>query len=115
FSLSLHDALPIYKDLCVDGNSSVAVKVPRRFSIRQRDKRPEFDVVFAGDWKSYGGPQKSMLEEIFALRQRGYKVAIMDLEAGRFMKASDRTALNEPIQALINDGEVDQVLYDEHA
>lgn len=103
------------KDLCVDGNSSVAVKVPRRFSIRQRDKRPEFDVVFAGDWKSYGGPQKSMLEEIFALRQRGYKVAIMDLEAGRFMKASDRTALNEPIQALINDGEVDQVLYDEHA
>src|SRR5699024_11340180 len=76
---------------------------------------PEFDVVFAGDWKSYGGPQKSMLEEIFALRQRGYKVAIMDLEAGRFMKASDRTALNEPIQALINDGEVDQVLYDEHA
>src|SRR5699024_10799336 len=52
---------------------------------------------------------------IFALRQRGYKVAIMDMEAGRFMKASDRTALNEPIQALSNDGEVDQVLYDEHA
>src|SRR4029450_11443508 len=33
-----------------------------------------FDVAFASDWRAYGGPQKSMIEEIDALTRRGMRI-----------------------------------------
>lgn len=102
------------KELHVDKESSPPVKIPRRFEVRDdTGKLPSFDVIFAGDWQNFGGPQKSMLEEIRALLRLGYRIAIMNLEAGRFMSKSDQATLNDEVQALINNGTVDEVLYDE--
>ncbi|NWO07379.1 MAG: hypothetical protein HLX50_17330, partial [Alteromonadaceae bacterium] len=87
------------------------VSIPRRFQLTAPEKR-YYDVVLAGDWRKYGGPQKSMIEEIKALVNRGLSVAVLHLEAARFMtKTVD--PLNDHIQGLINDGVVDEVLYDD--
>ncbi|TQL78023.1 glycosyltransferase involved in cell wall biosynthesis [Stackebrandtia endophytica] len=72
------------------------------------DKR-SYDVVFAADWRAYGGPQKSMIEEITALTDRGLRVAVTHFEAFRFMTIH-RKPLCTPVQRLINSGVVDQVL-----
>lgn len=91
------------------------VKVPRRFQVKQDSNELKFDVVLAGDWQQYGGPQKSMIEEIHALTRANYRVGIMNLEAARFMTKSDRKRLNPVIQKMINEGYVDEVHYDESA
>jgi hypothetical protein len=68
-----------------------------------------YDVVFASDWRPYGGPQKSMLEEIAALTRCGMSVGVLQLEAARFM-SRQRKPLCPQVQDLINGGVVDQVL-----
>jgi O-antigen biosynthesis protein len=72
-------------------------------------KSKHFDVVFASDWRPYGGPQKSMIEEIAALTGRGMHVAIIHMEAYRFM-TDQKKPLCRPIQELINSGTVEHVL-----
>ena len=100
--------------LNTEGQQSVPVFAPRRIRGAVDDTETTYDVVLAGDWKKYGGPQKSMLEELKALTGAGYSVGILHLEAARFM--STRSAdLNEPIQTLLNEGVVEQVFYDEAA
>ncbi|AHL77661.1 hypothetical protein CH92_13915 [Stutzerimonas stutzeri] len=86
---------------------------PLRFQV-DRNKSREFiyDVVFIGDWRSFGGPQKSMIEEIKALHQRGLKIGICALEAYRFMVPSIRD-LCEPVTDLIYRRVVDQVVIDD--
>ncbi|WP_141741296.1 glycosyltransferase [Corynebacterium sp. HMSC05H05] len=74
----------------------------------------DFDVVLAGDWRKYGGPQKSMIEEIHALVGAGYKVGVLHMEAARFMTV-DTGNLCRPIQQLINKGYVGQIAYNEPA
>ncbi len=71
--------------------------------------RRSYDVVFAADWRAYGGPQKSMIEEITALTDRGLRVAVTHFEAFRFMTIH-RKPLCTPVQRLINTGVVDHVL-----
>jgi glycosyltransferase involved in cell wall biosynthesis len=69
-------------------------------------------VVFVSEWRKYGGPQKSMLEEIQALTRWGMRVGVAHLEALRFMTTrSDH--LCQPVQDLINDGTVDHLLLDD--
>lgn len=91
--------------------SSPAIAAPDRFAVEPRVSRT-FDVVFAGDWRAYGGPQKSMLEEIAALRSAGYSVGVMHLEAIRFMTRAS-SPLCGPVQELINSGAVTQLLMDD--
>ena len=81
---------------------------PRRFVTKEPERR-HFDVVLACDWRPFGGPQKSMLEEIAALTGAGYRVAILHLESFRHMTERQKP-LCTPIQDLINAGTVDQVL-----
>lgn len=98
-------------DLRLSSNRSAPVYVPRRFrKVKLENER--FHVVFAGDWRHHGGPQKSMIEEIKALTGAGYSIAVMHLEAPRFM---DRTVkhLHPVIQGMINEGVVEEVLYDD--
>ncbi|WP_030161886.1 glycosyltransferase family A protein [Glycomyces sp. NRRL B-16210] len=76
---------------------------------RSEQRRRRFDVVFCLDWRPFGGPQKSTIEEILALRAEGLDVAVMHLESWRHMTVEDRP-MCEPIQRMINDGTVDQVL-----
>jgi len=113
--LHWHDNYPV-ESLRLSADDSPPVKIPRRFQITvDSPSDNEFDVVFAGDWQSNGGPQKSMLEEIRALTQANYRIGIMNLEAARFMKHTDVATLNEEIQELINNGVVDEVHYSEAA
>lgn len=104
------DARP--EDLAVSEDEAPPVHIPRRFRIDSSTFSDRLDVVFAGDWRQYGGPQRSMLEEIRALTDRGYSVGVMQLEAPRFMTAVQKP-LTPHIQALINDGTVTEVLYDD--
>jgi len=71
-----------------------------------------YDVVFVGDWRSYGGPQKSMIEEIKALHAKGLSIAICMLEAYRFMTYISKD-LCGAINELIYEGIVDQVVPDD--
>ncbi|MCC3762506.1 glycosyltransferase [Glycomyces sp. TRM65418] len=79
---------------------------PYRFRIAS--SRQRYDVVYAGDWSSYGGPQKSMINEIHAARRAGLRVGIMNFTPFRFVRSVDRD-LNPHIQQLANDGVVDHV------
>lgn len=99
-------------DLSVSEETAPPVHVPRRFRIDPSTFPGRLDVVFAGDWRQYGGPQRSMLEEIRSLTTRGSRVGVMQLEAPRFMTAGQKP-LTPHIQALINDGTVTEVLYDD--
>ncbi|MGP9838257.1 glycosyltransferase [Arthrobacter sp. 179] len=98
-------------DLKVWDGDQQAVLIPRKFAILPSE--PEaVDVVFAGDWRQFGGPQKSMLEEMRALREAGYSIGVLHLEAPRFMSTATKP-LCAPIQELLNDGIVRQILFDE--
>lgn len=100
--------------LKVTPDKEVPVRTPHRFSVDLApSKLRRFDVVFAGDWQRYGGPQKSMLEEITALLKAGYRIGIMNLEAARFMSEGAAKPLNDEIQKLINSEVVDEVFYDD--
>lgn len=98
--------------LAISEDVTPPVHIPRRFRIDSSTFPTRLDIVFAGDWRQYGGPQRSMLEEIRALTDRGYRVGVMQLEAPRFMTKMQKP-LTSHIQALINDGTVTEVLYDD--
>src|SRR5690606_34603103 len=83
---------------------------PYHTAVAARDRRRRrFDVVFTLDWRPFGGPQKSTIEEIRALGADGMDLAVMHLESWRHMTTEDRP-MCEAIQRMLNDGEVDQVL-----
>lgn len=82
--------------------------VPARFGREPVPPQP-YDVVFALDWRPYGGPQKSAIEEIKALVACGRRVGVMHLESFRHMTERQRP-LGTEIVDLINGGTVDQVL-----
>jgi len=87
------------------------IPVPAHFASLTRE--PEsVDVVLAGDWRQYGGPQKSMLEEAAALRSAGYTVGILHIEAARFMSRREEN-LCDPVQDLINAGEATRIINDQ--
>jgi hypothetical protein len=69
----------------------------------------EYDLVFASDWRPYGGPAKSMMEEINAALAIGLRVGVMNLEAVRMMTPETRS-LCGPVQELINSGAIDIVI-----
>ena len=71
--------------------------------------RPEYDVVLVADWRFLQGAQQSAVQEIQALTARGLRVAVMQIESLR-PPARRRWPLCAPLQQMINDGRVDQVL-----
>ena len=87
--------------------TSERLALPERFAVTPR--RRELEVVLAGDWRAYGGPQRSMIEEIMALTAAGRRVGVMHLEAARFMTARD-LPLCTPVRDLIHRRVVDRVL-----
>lgn len=100
--------------LQIHDNSRPEVNIPRRVHTDpSRELGGELDVVFAGNWEKNGGPQKSMLEEIHALKRKNFRVGVMNLEAARFMSNEFQTPLNNDVQRLINQGYVDEVHFDD--
>lgn len=98
--------------LCLAEEDALQVAVPQRFLLHQSTFPKHLDVVFAGDWRSYGGPQKSMIEEIQALTRAGLNVGILHLEAPRFM-SSQTKPMCAPIQEMVNNGDIQEILYDD--
>ncbi|MFG3342786.1 glycosyltransferase [Glycomyces sp. NPDC048151] len=83
---------------------------PYHAAVARDAQRPRhFDVVFCLDWRPFGGPQKSTIEEVKALKAAGLRIAVMHLESWRHMTVEDRP-MCEPFQRLVNDGAVEQVL-----
>ncbi|MDO5739142.1 MAG: glycosyltransferase [Ornithinimicrobium sp.] len=95
--------------------------LPRRFLEPRRWSRAvepllaapaHFHLCLAGDWRRDGGPQRSMLEEIRAAREGGLRVAVMHLEALRFMTNKDQV-LCAPLLELIQAREVEWIHADD--
>ncbi|GAA1684101.1 hypothetical protein GCM10009830_34240 [Glycomyces endophyticus] len=80
--------------------------------LRPGTGRRGYDLVYASDWRPYGGPAKSMLEEIRAALTAGLRVGVMNLEAVRMMTPETR-ALCHPVQELVSAGRIDVVRPDE--
>lgn len=87
---------------------------PRRWMKLALPGEHRVQVCFAGDWRRYGGPQRSMMEEIRACLEAGLSVAVMHLEAFRFMTTED-LPLCEPVMELITSGAVEWLQADDQA
>ena len=88
---------------------------PRRWTKGRDPQLPSprhLDLVLGGDWRRYGGPQRSMIEEIRAAREAGLRVGILHLEALRFATVKD-LPLCQPVLDLIRSGEVEWVQLDD--
>ncbi|MEI2775189.1 MAG: glycosyltransferase [Tetrasphaera sp.] len=72
----------------------------------------QFDIVLGGDWRRYGGPQISMMQEIAACTAAGMRVGVLHLEALRFYTSVDQP-LCAPLQELIGAGTVERVFPDD--
>ncbi|WP_131106305.1 glycosyltransferase family 2 protein [Ornithinimicrobium sufpigmenti] len=101
----------------LDPDADRPVPEPRRWvsgSPRDPDLPPprHLDLVLGGDWRRYGGPQRSMLEEIRAARAAGLRVGILHLEALRFATTRD-LPLCAPVTELLRGREVEWVQVDD--
>lgn len=102
------------EDLHISKWSRPKVAIPYRFQISHTEKQ-HYEVIYAGDWQGSNSKIRSMLAEIRALLRSNAKVAILHLESGRALRATDQVPLNKDIQRLINEGLVDEVFYDDKA
>ncbi|ANS79301.1 putative glycosyl transferase [Serinicoccus hydrothermalis] len=126
-----HPARQLYKALYTPWHEAVSAgaerayldpEAPRRVPEPRRWSRPthpllqpgprRLDLVVAGDWRKFGGPQRSMMEEIRAALDGGLRVGVMHLEALRFMSAQDQP-LAAPFVELVRSGAVSWVLPDD--
>lgn len=110
-----HRRIAAGADPWLDPDGPPQIAGPARWSSAPRvpgAPRPHVDVVMAGDWRRYGGPQRSMLEEIRALLEDGRTVGVMHLEAMRFMVSGD-DPLCAPVQKLLDEGRVRLVHLDD--
>lgn len=69
----------------------------------------EYDYVFATDWRPFGAPAKSSLEEITALLSTGATVGVLQLDTYRYASTPVRP-LCDPVQDFINRGLIDRLL-----
>ncbi|WP_028049437.1 glycosyltransferase family 2 protein [Cellulomonas sp. URHD0024] len=86
--------------------------VPSSFAVDRPIEPPRYDVVFAGEWTRYGGPQRSMIEEIRSLEPLGLRIGVLHLHAARFMGRAE-PSLCAAVQQLVNEGVVERVIDDE--
>ena len=110
-----HARIAAGEDPWLEPDGPPQIAGPRRWSSALRppgSPRPHLDAVFAGDWRRYGGPQRSMLEEIHSLLEAGLEVGVMHLEALRFMRTTD-DPLCAPLQELLDAGRVRMVHLDD--
>jgi hypothetical protein len=125
-----HEARPAYKQAYTRWHETITAAgadpfldplAPRPFPAPARWTRPvdarlgipeHIDVVLGGDWRRFGGPQVSMLQEIAACTAAGMRVGILHLEALRFYTSADQP-LCGPIQDLLAAGTVTRVFPDD--
>lgn len=102
------------EQLYLSGDLTPEVEIPWRYRINSSSEgSSRYDFVFAGCWESSGRFEAAMLEEVRALVEANYRVAIMNLESGRYIREPIQKSLVGDIQSLINKGIVDEVFYDD--
>lgn len=110
-----HEEIAVGAPAYLDPEGPRAFPEPRRW---RKDLHPalpaprRLDLVLGGDWRRYGGPQRSMLEEIRAAREAGLRVGVLHLEALRFATTAD-LPLCAPVTEAIRRGEVEWVQVDD--
>ncbi|TQM95181.1 glycosyltransferase involved in cell wall biosynthesis [Ornithinimicrobium humiphilum] len=110
-----HEEIAAGAPAYLDPDGPRAFPEPRRW---RKDLHPalpaprRLDLVLGGDWRRYGGPQRSMLEEIRAAREAGMRVGVLHLEALRFASNKD-LPLCGPVTEAIRRGEVEWVQVDD--
>lgn len=72
------------------------------------------DVVLAGNWQENRSAQRSMLQEIRALRAHKLRVGVLNIESARVMARVPKPLIG-PIQTLINEGAVSEILPESQA
>ncbi|THV43469.1 glycosyltransferase [Glycomyces buryatensis] len=93
-----------------EGNTGIVPVAPHLLSNGAAEPDgARYDFVFATDWRPYGAPAKSTIEEIVTLLDAGYKVGIFQLETYRYISPNVRP-LCSPIQQMVNDGRIDRLL-----
>ncbi|QKE85542.1 glycosyltransferase family 2 protein [Arthrobacter sp. NEB 688] len=100
------------EDPWLDPTAPRAFPQPLRWNTRPAAGPRRYDVVFGGDWRRFGGPQRSMLEEIRACLEGGLSVGVLHLEALRFMSTDD-PPLCAPLVDLLRSGAVSQLQVDD--
>lgn len=101
-------------NLRIATESYMPIPVPNRFKISVPPDGSHFDAVFIGDWRAYGGIQRTMLDGIMTLARMGQRIAVMHLES-LLSPSKETTRLGVEIQSLINQGVVEEVIPDESA
>lgn len=88
------------------------IPIPNRFKIFPPKEIPDIDVVYVGDWRTYSGHQRWLIDAIQAHYDHGYHVGIMHLES-LLSPSKETTRLSVEIQALINNRIVSEVIPDD--
>lgn len=101
-------------NLRIATESYLPIPVPNRFKISMPPDGSHFDAVFIGDWRAYGGTQRTMLDGIMTLTRRGQRIAVMHLES-LLSPSKETTRLCREVQSLINQGIIQEVVQDECA
>jgi len=90
------------------------IPIPNKFRVLPETEPRHFDAVFVGDWRSYSGVQRQMVDEIKALRNAGKQVGIMQLDSV-LSQSKEKVRIADQIQRLVNSNYVDEVISDENA
>lgn len=90
------------------------IPIPNKFRVFPKTGPRHFDAVFVGDWRTYSGIQRQMVDEIKALKNAGKQVGIMQLDSV-LSQSIEKVRIADQIQRLINSNYVDEVISDENA
>ena len=94
------------KDGTAEPTTPRAFAAPRR--IRGESSPRAYDVVLAGDWTTAGGAGTAGIGQLRALRTRGLRAALLQLDVLSHLREGPRN-LDPAVQDLINSGELAQV------
>lgn len=86
--------------------------IPRRFRNLKASQESQCDVIVVNDWRENGVASRQAVGELHALADSGLNVAVLHMESPDQSYASVQ-AMTPDVQALINRGIVDEVLYDD--
>lgn len=90
------------------------IPIPNKFRVFPETVPRHFDAVFVGDWRTYSGIQRQMVDEIKVLKNADKQVGIMQLDSV-LSQSIEKVRFADQIQHLINSNYVDEVICDENA
>lgn len=87
---------------------------PARISGQTRSDSARLDICFVADWRGFGPMERSALDEIETVLERGFRVGVLQLDSP-FSNVVSARLIQPRLQQWINDGSVIQLMPDEPA